>query len=140
MSMELHNDPRFFTVNVIDRRLTALASLSVVSGIMAGAAVDQCFALRKDFVLFDDSHWYKINVYDWMQLIGFLGMCVVLAVNVTTSLVFGIQFFYTFRLMTGGPTGFETAKAYWRQLSATALTEGMPLFSLGVGLMLFTNC
>lgn len=145
-SMDLVNDPRFFTPNVIDKRLSALTALSIVCGIMAGAAVDQCFALRKNFVLFSGS-WYSFNLFGWIQFVGFAVMCMVLVMNVFTTLIFGLQLFFTFRLMTAGPAGFESAKAfylhprttYWRQLSATYLMKGMPLFVLSVGAMLFTK-
>lgn len=141
-SMDLVNDPRFFTPNVIDKRLSAFTALSIVCGIMAGAAVDQCFGLKKDFELFG-STW----LFGWIHFVGFGFMCMVLAMNVFTTLIFGLQLFFTFRLMTAGPAGFESAKAfyldshttYWRQLSAHYLIKGMPLFLWSVGMMLFTK-
>lgn len=143
-SMNLDNDPRFFMDTVIDRRISAFAALSIVSGLMAGASVDQCFDSSKDFRLVDHSKWYKIDIFGWLQLSGFSLMCIVLALNVCCTLVFASQFFFTIRLLTAGPTGFESAKSfymdpkmvYWRHFSAQTLIKGMPMFLLSVGLML----
>lgn len=144
VSMDLDNDPRFFSDTVIDKRITAFAALSIVSGIMSGASVDQCFDSNKEFRLFDDSNWYNISIFGCMQLAAYAIMCLVLALNVFSTLVFGAQFYFTIRLLTAGPTGVESAKAFyldpimvrWRHISAQGLIKGMPLFLLAVGCML----
>merc|ERR1712137_831000 len=129
------------------KRITAFASISIVSGIMAGASVDQCFDVPKDFRLFDSLTWYKIDVFGWMNLTGFALMSVVLVLNVFTTLVFAMQFYFTIRLMTVGATGFESARSFylderithWRHVSAKSLVLGMVMFLAAVGLMLFSK-
>jgi len=129
------------------KRITAFASISIVSGIMAGASVDQCFDVPKDFRLFNSETWYKIDVFGWMHLTGFALMCAVLVLNVFTTLVFAMQFYFTIRLMTVGATGFESARSFyldermthWRHISAKALMLGMVMFLVAVGIMLFAK-
>merc|ERR1712232_860483 len=82
-----------------------------------------------------------------MQLVGFICMCIVLFLNVLATMVFGVQFYYTYRLMTSGSIGFESARAfyleprltYWRQYSARALLFGLPMFLVSLGCMLFVK-
>merc|ERR1712037_179054 len=137
------NDPRFFDDNVIDKRLTAFTALSVVSSLMAGAACDQFFPF------IEEANTKLMGTHDFvrrfMQLFGFGLMCIVLFLNVLATMVFGVQFYFTYRLMTSGPIGFETARSfyldtkmtYYRQLSAKGLIWGMPMFILSTGCMLF---
>mmetsp|Transcript_28454 Transcript_28454/g.60341 ORF Transcript_28454/g.60341 Transcript_28454/m.60341 type:complete len:272 (-) Transcript_28454:36-851(-) len=143
-SMELSNDPRFFNDNVIDKRLTAFTALSVVSSLMAGAACDQFFPfLEKDMKMWGS----ETPVRGFMQLFGFVLMCLVLFLNILATMVFGVQFYFTYRLMTSGPIGFESARSfyldqnmtYYRQLSAKGLIWGLPMFVLSVGCMLFVK-
>mmetsp|Transcript_52646 Transcript_52646/g.122541 ORF Transcript_52646/g.122541 Transcript_52646/m.122541 type:complete len:288 (-) Transcript_52646:12-875(-) len=143
-SMELYNDPRFFNDNVIDKRLTAFTALSIVSSLMAGAACDNFFPFldRNMGILGAASPIRSV-----LQLVGFGLMCMVLFLNVVASMVFGVQFYFTYRLMTSGPVGFESARAFyldsnmtfWRQFSAKALIWGMPMFVLSIGCMLFVK-
>eukprot|EP00408_Alexandrium_pacificum_P031292 CAMPEP_0171274506 /NCGR_PEP_ID=MMETSP0790-20130122/62848_1 /TAXON_ID=2925 /ORGANISM="Alexandrium catenella, Strain OF101" /LENGTH=255 /DNA_ID=CAMNT_0011743553 /DNA_START=1 /DNA_END=768 /DNA_ORIENTATION=- len=143
-SMELSNDPRFFNDNVIDKRLTAFTALSIVSSLMAGAACDNFFPFLDSNMGVIGS---KTPVKSILQFVGFGLMCVVLFLNVMSSMVFGVQFYFTYRLMTSGPIGFESARSfyldpnmtYWRQLSAKSLIWGMPMFMLSVGCMLFVK-
>merc|ERR1740138_2015770 len=82
-----------------------------------------------------------------MQLVGFGLMCLVLFLNVLATMVFGVQFYFTYRLMTSGPIGFESARSfyidpnmtYYRQLSAKGLIWGLPMFVLSVGCMVFVK-
>jgi len=143
-SMELSNDPRFFNDNVIDKRLTAFTALSIVSSLMAGAACDNFFPfLESDMTILGSKNPTK----SVLQLVGFALMCMVLFLNVMSSMVFGVQFYFTYRLMTSGPVGFESARSfyldpnmtYWRQLSAKSLIWGMPMFMLSIGCMLFVK-
>eukprot|EP00929_Paragymnodinium_shiwhaense_P111955 TRINITY_DN80208_c0_g1_i1.p1 TRINITY_DN80208_c0_g1~~TRINITY_DN80208_c0_g1_i1.p1 ORF type:complete len:260 (+),score=51.06 TRINITY_DN80208_c0_g1_i1:115-894(+) len=138
-SMDLNNDPRFFAANVIDKRLAAFGSLSIVSGLMLGTSMDQCFSLNKDFDL--TPKWPYMGYF---QLIGFcMQMCVtfmcLIALYVTAH-----QLFYTYRLMTSGPTGFECASVFylsksivmWRHFSIKCLFHGLWLFMLSSGFQL----
>merc|ERR1711920_1182863 len=128
------------------KRLTAFTALSVVSSMMAGAAVDQFFPLMEEIDK-DEGQGLKHAILVAMQLVGFSLMCIVLFLNVLATMVFGVQFYFTFRLMTAGAIGFESAKAfyleprltYWRHISAKSLLFGLPLFLVSVGCMLFVE-
>merc|ERR1712217_891720 len=79
-----------------------------------------------------------------MQLVGLILMTMVLFLTVTSTMVFGVQMYFAYRLMTSGPIGFESARAfyldrdmtYWRQWSVKALVWGLPLLILSTGCML----
>jgi len=140
-SMDLTNDPRFFNDNVLDKRLAAFTALSVVSSIMVGAACDNFVPFEEDRMKFDtDMNRFRSVV----ALFGFFLMCIVFLMNVISTMVFGVQFYYVYRLMTAGQVGFESAKTFyldadmtwWRQLSVNGLIRGMPLFVMSVGCML----
>merc|ERR1719387_335144 len=45
--MEMSNDPRFFRKSVLNKRLAAFSSLSVVSGLMVGTTT-AVISMRKD--------------------------------------------------------------------------------------------
>jgi len=133
-SMDITNDPRFFTDNVIDKRLAAFAGLSVVSGLMGQNAIDQSFGMRKnmDFTTVD-------GVF---QFLGFVLLSLVLYGNMLATYVGVAQPYHTYRLMTAGPTGFETAASYylhkdivaWRHLSVKLMLLSMPVFIVASGL------
>jgi len=133
-SMDITNDPRFFTDNVLDKRLAAFAGLSVVSGLMVQSAMDQAFSMRKDLNLF--------NIDGCFQCFGFLLMCIVLYCNMLATYVGVAQPYHTYRLMTAGPTGFESAAAYylhkdivaWRHLSVKLMLSSLPVFLVSSGL------
>ncbi|CAK0860594.1 unnamed protein product [Prorocentrum cordatum] len=106
-SMDLNNDPRFFNDNVLDKRLAAFTALSVVSSIMVGAACDNFIPFEEDKLRFDSN----MAVFrSCVALVGFFLMCVVFLLNVVATMVFGVQFYYVYRLMTAGQVGFESAK------------------------------
>eukprot|EP00747_Dinoflagellata_sp_TGD_P111324 gnl/TRDRNA2_/TRDRNA2_171199_c0_seq9.p1 gnl/TRDRNA2_/TRDRNA2_171199_c0~~gnl/TRDRNA2_/TRDRNA2_171199_c0_seq9.p1 ORF type:complete len:267 (-),score=41.96 gnl/TRDRNA2_/TRDRNA2_171199_c0_seq9:123-875(-) len=135
-SMDLNNDPRFFSSNVLDKRLKAFAGLSLVSGLMVGNSIGQCFSMPKDM---DLSEWPGI-----VQLVAFLLMNCVLFMDVTAVVVLVHQLFYTYRLMTAGPTGFEIAATFYlngniimfRHLAIKCLLLSLPIFLTGSGLQL----
>ncbi|CAK0860595.1 unnamed protein product [Prorocentrum cordatum] len=105
--MDLNNDPRFFNDNVLDKRLAAFTALSVVSSIMVGAACDNFIPFEEDKLRFDSN----MAVFrSCVALVGFFLMCVVFLLNVVATMVFGVQFYYVYRLMTAGQVGFESAK------------------------------
>jgi hypothetical protein len=140
-TIELDNDPRFFNDNVLDKRLAAFTALSIVSSIMVGAACDNFVPFEEDSIKFDtDRHMFRSIV----ALVGFSMMCIVFVLNVIATMVFGVQFYYVYRLMTSGQLGFDSAKSFylnprmmkWRKVSVMGLTMGMPLFVMSVGCML----
>jgi len=132
-SMDITNDPRFFTDNVIDKRLAAFAGLSVVSGLMVQNAISQSFGMKKnmDFTSIDGI----------FQFIGFVLLSLVLYANMLATYVGVAQPYHTYRLMTAGPTGFETAAAYylhkdivaWRHFSVKLMLLSMPVFIISSG-------
>lgn len=133
-SMDIKNDPRFFTDNVLDKRLAAFGCLGVVSGLMVHNAMFHAFEMRKDM---------DIMTYDGVfQLVGFTLLCGVLYGNVLSTYVGVVQPYHTYRLMTAGPTGFETACAYylhkdiisWRHFSIKLMLISMPIFIISSGL------
>lgn len=138
-SMDLNNDPRFFSGNVIDKRLGAFGSLSIVSGLMLGTSMSQCFGLSKDFDLTPE--WPYIGYF---QLVGFILQMSVTFMCLIALYVTAHQLFYTFRLMTSGPTGFECASVFylsravvmWRHFSIKCLFNGLWIFMLSSGFQL----
>lgn len=141
-SMDLSNDPRFFASNVIDKRLKAFGSLSIVSGLMLGTSMGQCFELKKDM---DFS--LKAPFIGYFQMTGFLMQMAVVFMCVISLYVIAHQLFYTYRLMTSGPTGFECACVFylnkymvmWRHFCIKCLLNGLWLFILSSGFQLFTK-
>lgn len=141
-SMNISNDPRFFAANVMDKRLAAFKTLTIVNGLMFGTALGQCFALKKDM------DFGKIEplvgcVALW-QLVSFL-MAVAIAIMCLLSLyIIAHQLFYTFRLMTAGPSGFDQAAIFyltrsitmWRHLSIKFLFNGLLLFLVAMSIQL----
>lgn len=130
-SMDIANDPRFFTGNVLDKRMAAFSGLSVVSTIMVSTSLSECYGMKKDI---------NVATADGaIQLVGFLMMNVVLFMNVFTTYVCVAQVYFTYRLMTAGPTGFEMASsfylnpniAFWRHAGVKNLLVSLPLFLFG---------
>lgn len=144
-SMDVANDPRFFAGNVMDKRLSAFKSLTLVSSIMFGTALGQCFSLKKDFDL-SQVHPYVGNVAA-VQLISFF-LALLVAVQCLLSLyIIAQQLFYTYRLMTAGSLGFDIAAVFyltrtitwWRHLAIKFLFNGLLKFLVFVGLQLFVK-
>jgi hypothetical protein len=139
--MPLQNDPRFFNDNVLDKRLASFTALSIVSSIMVGAACDNFVPFEEDRIQFET----PFDVFrSCVAIVGFLLMCGVFLMNVVATMVFGVQFYYVYRLMTANAIGFESSKEFyldpemcrWRHMSVKGLIWGMPLFVLSVGCML----
>lgn len=143
--MDVSNDPRFFAKNVMDKRLSAFKSLTIVSSLMFGTSVKQCFALKKNM---DFSNWepYVGNIAIW-QMVGFMMSTVVAFMCLLSLYVIAHQLFYTYRLMTAGPTGFEQASVFyltrvitiWRHLAIKCLFNGLWAFMVLVGVQLFVK-
>jgi len=110
--MAITNDPRFFTDNLLNKRLAAFGALAVVSGLLAQNCMDQMFEMDKNMQVFTkQNRLYHPNGV--MLLISFAIMCVILSLNLLAMYVGVAQPYHALRLMTSGPTGFEAAKSYY---------------------------
>jgi len=144
-SMDVSNDPRFFAKNVMDKRLSAFKSLTIVSSLMFGTSVKQCFELKKNMD-FSSYEPYVGNIAIW-QMMGFMVSLVVAFMCLLSLYVIAHQLFYTYRLMTAGPTGFEQATVFyltraitiWRHIAIKCLFNGLWAFMALVGIQLFVK-
>merc|ERR1719215_1114002 len=88
------------------------------------------------------------KVDGWVDLAGFTSMSAVLFLNTFALYVMVHQLFYTYRLMTSGPTGFEIAASFYlnpsltqyRHLAIHSLMRSLPLFVLGSGIKIALMC
>jgi len=137
-SMDIANDPRFFTGNVLDKRLAAVSGLSVVSTLMVGIALGECYNMKKDIDLGQSD--------GRLQFVGFFFMNLVFFANVLAAYIGVAQVYFTYRLMTAGATGFEMAAsfylnpniAFWRHAGVKWMLQSLPMFLLaGAFRMLF---
>lgn len=132
-SMDLQNDPRFFQHTILNKRLAAFSTLSVVSGLLVGTSTE-VISMKKDMDL-----W---TFEGQLQIASFLIMTVVLYANVLATYVGVAQVYHSFRLETAGPTGFEMAASYylnpnivsWRHLAIKCMLYSLPLFLISSGL------
>jgi len=139
-SMDLHNDPRFFASNVIEKRLAAFSGLSVIASLTTGTALAQCFAISKRSANFG-------SFQGIVQLLGFLTMGTILFMSLASTLIFVYQSFFTHRLMTAGPTGFELASNFYlhpdmvklRHVAVKCLGLGLPLLLFSTGCALYVK-
>lgn len=135
-SMDMTNDPRFFSDNVINYRLAAFAGLSVVSGLMIQNAMDHIFGMDKRM------SWGTLDGF--CQTIAFFILLVILFLSTIATYVGVAQPYHTVRLMTAGATGFEAAASYYlnrsivvyRHLAVKAMLISLPLFMIQAGLRL----
>lgn len=138
-SMDLHNDPRFFASNVIEKRLAAFSGLSVIASLTTGTALKQCFSVMKDVD--------QDSVLGVIQMIGVFTMGVILFMSLASTLVFVYQAFFTHRLITAGPNGFELASNFylhddvvkWRHFAVRCLGIGLPMLLLSTGCSLYVK-
>lgn len=127
-SMDITNDPRFFTDNVLDKRLAAFGGLAVVTSIGVGSTLGQCYNMSKNIDL--------STIDGVLQFTSFILMNSVLFTNVLATYVSVAQMYFTYRLMTAGPTGFESASAFylspcvafWRHYAVKSMLTSLPLF------------
>mmetsp|Transcript_107904 Transcript_107904/g.304005 ORF Transcript_107904/g.304005 Transcript_107904/m.304005 type:complete len:290 (+) Transcript_107904:117-986(+) len=151
-SMEMINDPRFFSKNVMDKRLEAFQSLLLVSGLMVGTAIKCCFSLKKDmdFSKYDPFLFFGIPIVGcigWWQFAGFLLQMTVVFMCTVAVYVISHQLFYAYRLLTSGPLGFEQASVFylnktvcmWRHIAIKCLLNGLWLFLVSAGMTLFVK-
>jgi hypothetical protein len=135
-SMQITNDPRFFSDNVINYRLAAFGSLAVVSGLMVGSAMADIMDMDKNM---DLTRWVGV-----LQFISFVMLLFVLGFNMIATYVGVAQPYHTMRLMTSGPTGFEAATSYylnrnivtWRHFAIKYMLLSLPLYIVQMGLRL----
>mmetsp|Transcript_10868 Transcript_10868/g.19343 ORF Transcript_10868/g.19343 Transcript_10868/m.19343 type:complete len:252 (-) Transcript_10868:106-861(-) len=136
---ELTNDPRFFAENVVEKRLAAFEALAVITGIMAEESLKQTFELSKEFA------WTgSLLVISIIQLAGFFIMVTVAFMDLVACAVLSLQLFYTIRLFTAGPTGFDKASRFycdqrmwrWRERAIFGVKWSIVLFVVSTGLML----
>merc|ERR1719310_2656338 len=111
-SMDVVNDPRFFQDNVINYRLAAFGGLSVVSGLLTQNCMDQLFDMDKNMQIFTQNHriFHPLGI---LQLLAFIILIMILGMNMLATYVGVAQPYHTIRLMTAGPTGFDTAATYY---------------------------
>jgi len=137
-SMDMNNDPRFFQGSVLNKRLAAFSSLSVVSGLMIGTC-SEVISMKKD---------YDIATFEGqIQLVSFSIMSLVLFANVIATYVGVAQVYHAYRLETAGPTGFEMATSYylnpnivsWRHIAIKAMLYSLPLFLVSTGMRIEMN-
>lgn len=129
-SMEITNDPRFFSDNVLNYRLAAFSGLSVVSGLMVQNAMDHLFTMRKQMTA------SPADLDGFCQFCGFIMLGLVLFLNMISVYVGVAQPYYTIRLMTAGPSGFEAAATYylnkniiaWRHAAVRGALASLPMF------------
>lgn len=139
---EVVNDPRFYTENVIDKRLAAFEALAIVTELLAAEAVKQCFELPADFKIVGPCYHVLI-----MQIIGFSIMILVLYMATVATAVLSLQLFFAIRLMTAGPTGFDksasfyTDKRMWlyREKAVFGVKYSIVGFFLSTGFMLYVK-
>lgn len=140
--MELQNDPRFFQGNVIDKRLAALKSLTIVSSLMVGTSIGLLFSLKKEWN-FEAGGWCIFT--GAAQISAFLTEMCVAFMCLVALYTMCQQLYHIYRLMTSGPTGVELAGEYyldpvvvvWRHTAVKSLLNGLVAFVIGAGAILF---
>lgn len=145
-SMEIKNDPRFFQDNVINYRLSAFGGIAVVSGLMVGNVMCQMWDMDKNMQILRS----RGEMYHWngiIQLIAFMMLILIFFANILATYVGVAQPYHTLRLMTAGPTGFETAASYylnrnivaWRHGAIKYMLLSIPLYISQMGLRLIVK-
>jgi len=139
---ELTNDPRFFTENVIDKRLAAFEALAIVSAMMGEVALKETLGLASEFKLVGE--YIHLAVF---QMIGEALMVSVMFVSSLASGVLSLQLFYTIRLMTASPTGFDKAARFyqdssmwlWRERAINGVKYSLIAILQSLGFMLYVK-
>lgn len=142
-SMEITNDPRFFQDNVLSLRLAAFGGLGVVAGLMVQNSLDNLFAMNKTMHF---SHKHN-HMDSCCQLAAMCLLSIVHFLNIIATYVGVAQPYHTIRLMTAGPTGFESAACYylnkniiaWRHFAVFGALFSMPLFLASSGLRMIVK-
>merc|ERR1719277_1054134 len=109
---------------------------------MAAEAVKQCFELTNEYA------WTGKMVH--VAVIQFVGLALMISVmfmaTVATA-VLSLQLFFTIRLMTAGPTGFDKAARFyqedrmwrWRERAIFGVKWSLVVFTLSTGFMLYVK-
>jgi hypothetical protein len=143
-SMDVVNDPRLFSKNVLNFRLQAFHLLHIVAGLLMKNALGQLLRTDKRMILFEDN---QISFDGCMQLVCFASLCVIFFQTVLAIYVGIAQPYHTYRLMSAGPTGFDAATSYymnrnitaWRHYAIKGLLSALPLYIFQMGLRLFVK-
>lgn len=145
-SMEVTNDPRFFTDNIINYRLAAFGSVSVISGLLVQNCMDHMFDMNKNMQLWTKHHsiFHPNGIF---QLIAFTILLVILWANMLATYIGVAQPYHTIRLMTSGATGFEAAASYylnkqvtlWRHVAIKSMLLSLPMFMFHMGFRLLVK-
>jgi hypothetical protein len=144
-SMPITNDPRFFTGNVVDKRLAAFHVAGWIAVFMFTGGLGQLFGMKKDITF--DTFWPSKDADGLIQLASFFLMFIVVLFNMIGTYVMVAQIYHTYRLMTAGPTGFEMATSYylnkniifWRHFSIKCMLIGWPIYLVSMGLRLMVK-
>jgi len=139
-TMDLRNDPRFTNSNVIEKRLAAFSGLAIVAAITAGLAVDMYLHGITEGV-------QLVSFAGAVEIIGLLAMSSILFMSLTAALVFIYQAYFTHRLMTAGPSGFELASGFylhdvavrWRHFAVRCIVLALPMLLFATGCMLYAR-
>jgi len=144
--MDVINDPRFFQDNVINYRLAAFSGLSVVSGLLVQNCMTQVFEMNKNMQIFTRNHsiFHPMGIF---QLIAFGLLILILGMNFLAMYVGVAQPYHTIRLMTAGPTGFDSAASYYlnknivvfRHAAIRSMLTSLPLYILQMGVRLMVK-
>jgi len=148
-SMDLTNDPRFFTPNIIEKRLFAFnGPVTLVSGILTMISLTTCFNMKKDlhFGICQQTALDEI-LRSMVQICAFLTMSAIVFMSLFSTLVCVYQAYFTYRLMTAGTNGFELAKHFYlhpqmtfrRHRAVTLLGWGLVLLLVSSGGMLYVK-
>jgi len=133
-SMEISNDPRFFTDSILDKRLAAFASLVVASTLMLENSADIGFEMQK--------HMSFDSIEGALQFLAFFILMCILLANVVSVYVGVAQPYHSLRLLTSGPAGFEASASYYlhkditvyRHFAVKCMLLSIPWFVLANGL------
>jgi hypothetical protein len=137
VSMDLTNDPRFMAPNIIEKRLFAFTGPAIlISGLLTSISLKTCFELKKEFhfgVCEQTPYWEILRSV--VQVCAFFTMTAIVFMSLFSTLVCVYQAYFTYRLMTAGPNGFELARCFYLHPEMTIRRHRATLL-LGWGLVL----
>lgn len=133
-SMEVMNDPRFFTSNVLILRITAFGTLATLSGIFVSFSQGDVFDADKRMELRQADGSYDIDGI--LQLVRYVVNVVIWYTNIMGIYVGVAQPYHVYRLMTAGPNGFDASAGYylnknmtlWRHFAVKGMFLSMPWY------------
>jgi len=149
-SMDLTNDPRFFTPNIIEKRLFAFnGPVALIAGLLTTTALNKLFTLVKafNFGLCEKGVPPDVIFQGLVQICAFALMSTILFMSLFSTLVCVYQAYFTYRLMTAGTNGFELAKRFYlhpemtmkRHRAVNLLGWGLVLLLVASGGMLYAK-